>query len=108
MSGQSVATLTLTILADTTPELNEVTRVTLTGISENGVPSGGDQSRGATIITGQATSFITVTANDAPHGVVSWAVNATDTIEVEEMDSMVELVIIREFGTIGDIIISYM
>ena len=108
LSGQSVSTLTLTVLADTMPELNEVTRVSLTGISENGVPSGGDQSRGATIITGQSTSFITVTANDAPHGVVSWAVNTTNTAELEGVDSMIELVIVREFGTIGDIIISYM
>lgn len=103
-----MSTITLIVQADSIPELNEVSRVSLTGILENGVPPGGDPSRGATTVTGQITSFITVTANDAPHGVVMWTVNSTDTPEVDEMDTVIELSIVREFGTIGDIVISYM
>lgn len=107
-NGQFAAVITLTVRADNIPELNEVTRVSLTDIIENGVPPGGDQTRGASIVTGQATSFITVTANDAPHGVILWSANASTTAEVEGANSQVNLSIIREFGTIGDVVVSYM
>ena len=108
LNGQSAAVIALTVQADNIPELNEVTRVTLTQVVENGVPEGGDQMKGASIVTGQATSFITVTANDAPHGVILWSLNATTTTEVEGVNAQVNLNIIREFGTIGDVVVSYM
>lgn len=105
--GQATSSIVLTVHADNTPELNEDMRVVLTGVVENGVAPSGDQSKGATIVTGQATSFITVTANDAPHGVVIWSSNTSLVDEVEGMNSAVTLSLVREFGTIGDILVSY-
>ena len=104
--GVSSAFLTFTIKHDELPELNEVTTVTLTKITENGVPEGGDEDRGATLISGRSSSVITVSANDDPHGVFVWSFNHIE-VEEEELDSTVLLYILREFGTIGAVAINY-
>jgi len=106
--GVSVSTIVLLIQPDLFPELNEVTRVTLTGVLENGVAVGGDPTRGARLApAGQTTAVVTVQANDAPHGVVVWSPSVVMVTEEEEVDSVVQLTLIREFGSIGAIIISY-
>ena len=105
--GQSVATITLTVAADIAPELSEVTRVILTGVVENGVPPGGDQSRGAQILPSQREAVITIQANDAPHGVVVWSADVVTATEEDGVDSEVTLTLFREFGSIGMIVVSY-
>lgn len=105
--GVSSASITLTVSPDEVAELNEVTLVTLTDVVENGVPPSGDQTRGATIASGQSQAVITVQANDDPHGVVSWSPLIVRAEELEEMTNNVQLIIVREFGTVGAIIISY-
>ena len=95
------------ISPDTVPELNEVTMVTLTQIIDNGVPMGGDETKGATLNSDRTTAVVTVAANDDPHGVVVWLVNVTE-VEETEGNNIVSLTLLREFGSIGDISINFM
>lgn len=89
------------------PELNEVTVIALTEITENGVPPGGDNTRGAQILPAQRQAVITVQANDAPHGVVVWSASVVNVTEEDSTDNVVQLTLLREFGSIGAIIITY-
>lgn len=102
-----MATLTLFIASDDTPELNEVSMVILTDVVVNGVPSSGDQSKGARLASGQTVAVITVQANDDPHGVVTWSPLVIVAEEEEGRDNVVQLTLVREFGNTGAIIISY-
>lgn len=104
--GVSSDEILLYLAADSDPELQEESQVQLTEVTQNGVPEGGDPSRGATIVPGEDVAFITVSANDAPHGVVVWSVSNVSSAEVEGQDSTVSLTLIREFGTIGSIVVS--
>ena len=103
----SEGTITVTVHPDLLPELNEVTVVELTEITENGAPPGSDSTRGAQLVPGRTRSFITVQANDAPHGVLVWSTSRVAATEEDAVDSGVELTILREFGSIGAILISY-
>ena len=105
--GISEATITVTVHPDLFPELDEVTVIELTEITENGVPPGADSSRGARLIPGRTRSFITVQANDAPHGVLVWSTDRVAATEQNDSDSVMQLTILREFGSIGAILISY-
>lgn len=104
--GVSLQMIVLYITADVDPELEEVSRVELTQVLQNGVSEGGDDARGATIVQGEDVAFITVSANDAPHGVLVWSVSNISVVEMEGENSSLTLTLIREFGTIGDIVIS--
>ncbi len=107
IDGQSLSTITLTIAGDVQPELSETTIVSLTQVLANGVPEGGDLNRGATILPGREQAVVTVQASDAPHGVVSWLPAIVTVTEEEGVDSVVMLSLVREFGSIGAIIIEY-
>lgn len=105
--GVSVATIRLLISADNIAELDEVTTVTLTNVVENGVPTSGDQSRGARLALGRNQAVITVQANDDPHGVIAWSPTMVMADEVEGRNNVVEFTLVREFGAIGAVVISY-
>lgn len=105
--GVSSETIILYFEADNDPELEEESQVRLIQVLQNGVPEGGDMSRGAAIVQGEDIAFITVSANDAPHGVIVWSVVNVSSTEVEGQDSNLTLTLIREFGTIGSIVISF-
>lgn len=105
--GSSRAVIMLLITSDDTPELNEVTRVTLSDVVENGVPTSGDQTRGARLILTLSEAVITVQANDDPHGVVTWSPLMVMVEEEEGTDNVVQFTLVREFGTVGAIIVSY-
>ena len=104
--GVSSDDIVLYFAANSDPELQEESQVQLTEVSQNGVPKGGDASRGATIVPEEDIAFITVSANDVPHGVMIWSVSNVSSVEVEGQDSTISLALIREFGTIGNIVIS--
>ena len=105
--GASQTTINVTIHPDLLPELNEVTVIQLTDITDNGVPPGSDSTRGAQFLSGQTQAVITVQANDAPHGILVWSADRVAATEQDAVDSVVELTILREFGSIGSILISY-
>lgn len=75
-----LSTITLTILADDTPELSEVVTVTLTNITTEGV---GDPAKGATIDLQRHKSLITTLASDYPYGLVGWHTGSLFTRVVE-------------------------
>ncbi len=102
-----MATIMLTIQADTIAELNEVTTITLTNVVENGVTDSGDPSRGAGVIPGETEAVVTVQANDDPHGVVAWSPTLRRVQELEGVNGVYQLTIVRESGAIGAIVISY-
>lgn len=102
-----MATINLMVHSDTTPELDELTRVTLTGVTRSGVPDGTDPSRGAELIPGRTVAVVTIVANDAPHGVVVWSPEIVMLDEEDGVNSTVQLTLIREFGAIGAIAVSY-
>ena len=98
----SMATITLVFQPDTVPELNEVTRVRLTSATVQG--GGVYQPQ---LIAGRQEAVITVEANDAPHGVVSWSPIFVTATETNSVNNVIQLTLVREFGTIGSIVISY-
>ena len=100
--GVSTATITLVFQPDSVPELNEVTRVRLTSATVQG--GGANQPQ---LIAGRQEAVITVEANDAPHGVISWSPSLVTATETNGADSTVQLTLVREFGTIGSVVISY-
>lgn len=93
--------------ADSVPELNEVTTVSLTSIVESGIPGGTNQSRGARLLPGGTEAVITVQANDDPHGVISWFPVMVLVDEQEGSNNVLQLIIVREFGAVGAVIISF-
>lgn len=99
----------MTVVADSTPELEEVATITLTGVVRGGVAAGLDTTRGAKLISSQSASVITIEANDDPHGVVSWSPSSVSvkTPEAEGSDSVVRLTVVREFGTVGVLLVNY-
>ena len=100
--GTSTATITLVFQPDSVPELNEVTRVRLMSATVQG--GGVNQPQ---LIAGRQEAVITVEANDAPHGVISWSPTFVTTMETDGRDNTVQLTIVREFGTIGSVVIGY-
>lgn len=105
--GVSMATITLLIMSDDVSELNEVTMVTLTRVVESGVAMTGDEMRGARLAPGRNQAVITVQANDDPHGVVMWSPTLVMADEEEARNNVVEVTLVREYGAIGAVIISY-
>ena len=96
------------ITSDQTPEIGEVTRITLTSIIDNGVPEGGDQSKGASITSSRAVAVVTINANDDPFGSVAWSDFGGIVTGMErDSDSTVSLSVVRTLGTHGDIEITY-
>ena len=51
--------------------------------------------------------MITIQANDDPHGVIYWSSMMVLVDEEEGINTEVQLILIREFGDIGSIVISY-
>ncbi|KAM6148616.1 adhesion G-protein coupled receptor V1 [Erethizon dorsatum] len=102
--GQALSTITLTVLADDTPELSEVVTVTLTRITTEGV---GETSKGATIDLQRNKSVITTLASDSPYGLVGWHSGSlfTRVAEPTENVTILQLQIVRDKGLFGDIAI---
>ena len=105
--GVAEVIIILIVQPDLLPELNEETVIELTEITQNGVPPGSDESRGAQFIPGKTQSVVTVQANDAPHGVLVWSAARVEAAELDGVDGTVQLTILREFGSIGAILITY-
>jgi G-protein coupled receptor 98 len=108
-SGTNKTVLSLNILADTEPELQEMVIITLTDVVQGGVTGGSDMSKGAKLIPSQSASVITIEANDDPHGVISWSPSSllVKTPEIDGADSVVTLTVVREFGTVGVLLVNY-
>ena len=103
----TTANVTVFITSDNDPELNELTRLLLHQVLQNGVGSSGDPNRGA-IIGSSNVAVITTLANDDPYGVFTWSASTVEVAEPEEEElSSIQLTIIREFGRAGTVEVSY-
>ncbi|XP_033623594.1 adhesion G-protein coupled receptor V1 [Fukomys damarensis] len=102
--GEALSTITLTVLADNTPELSEVVTVTLTRITTEGVE---DTSRGATVDLQRNKSVIATLPSDSPYGLVGWHSGSllTRVAEPAENITVLLLQIVRDKGLFGDIAI---
>ena len=64
-------------------------------------------NRGAVLNSARVTAMLIIPANDDPHGVISWK----DTLVLSQEDSpkntTLSVYITRQFGFIGDIVVSY-
>ncbi|XP_004678196.1 PREDICTED: G-protein coupled receptor 98 [Condylura cristata] len=100
--GQALSTITLTVLADDSPELSEMVIVTLNHITTEGVV---DPSKGATIDQERNKSVITTLPNDSPYGLVGWHAESLfiSVAEPEENITILQLQIVRDKGLTGDI-----
>lgn len=67
--SQTVATISLTVLADNIPELAEKVAITLTDVITVGVV---DPSTRAVIDPQRARAEVTIKANGSPYGVIGW------------------------------------
>nr|XP_033775700.1 adhesion G-protein coupled receptor V1 [Geotrypetes seraphini] len=100
--GQALATITLTVLADSIAELTETVTLTLSSVSTDGVV---DPRRGAIIDRKRAKALLTILPNDSPYGVVGWHPDYffVKVTEPEGDSTVITLLITREQGFIGDI-----
>ncbi|KAJ8304146.1 hypothetical protein KUTeg_017729 [Tegillarca granosa] len=101
--GQSVATISLTILNDNLAELPEVTYIRLTEIMESGTTLPG---RGAQIGPNNVATLI-VQANDSPYGVVLWEKGQVMVSEPNGTDYTQVIYIVREQGKMGQLHVTY-
>lgn len=106
-AGVSSGSIALNVRADNVSELNEITTVSLTNIMESGFSASEDQSRGARLFPGRTEAFMTIQANDDPHGVIAWFPVTVLVDEQEGTDYELQLMLIRLFGDIGVVVISY-
>uniref|UniRef100_A0A8C4S4U8 Adhesion G-protein coupled receptor V1 n=1 Tax=Erpetoichthys calabaricus TaxID=27687 RepID=A0A8C4S4U8_ERPCA len=104
--GQVFATLSLTILADSLPELSETVTVNLTQVVTLGIQ---DPLRGALIDAERYKAEITILPSDSPYGVIGWHTDSFffTTQEPEGNPKNISLKIVREQGFVGDVIIYY-
>ncbi|XP_059825311.1 adhesion G-protein coupled receptor V1 [Hypanus sabinus] len=104
--GQSLATISLVVLADDIPEGAEFVTIMLVNVTTVDVR---DQAKGATIDSSKRNGVLTVLPNDSPYGVISWHRNSHNiSLQEPEFESTdVTLTIIREEGFVGDVIVQY-
>ena len=66
-----------------------------------------DVNRGAVLNTARVTAMLIIPANDDPHGVVSWKNTLIISQEDGPKNATLSVYIMRQFGLIGDIVVSY-
>lgn len=111
--GMTQASLSVMILGDAIPELDESLTVRLTNVelvppsSAGGLVMSGGTNDGAPVLGNIIESSLVIAANDDPQGVFSISGNdGNSTILVPE-PSAVTLRVTRERGSIGEVSISW-
>lgn len=66
-----------------------------------------DVNRGAVLNTARVTAMLIVPANDDPYGVISWKNTLIISQEDGPKNTTLSVYIMRQFGVIGDIVVSY-
>ena len=79
--------------------LYRLLRLTETGSS--------DANRGAVLNTARVTAMLIIPANDDPYGVISWKNTLIISQEDGPKDATLSVYIMRQYGVIGDIVVSY-
>uniref|UniRef100_A0A8C9WGZ3 Adhesion G-protein coupled receptor V1 n=1 Tax=Scleropages formosus TaxID=113540 RepID=A0A8C9WGZ3_SCLFO len=104
--SQAMATLMLTVLADTIPELAEKVTITLTNVTTVGAEN---ISKGAAINPQHVHALIVIQPNGSPYGVFGWHSESLHifTEEPEGRPNSIMLKIIREQGFVGDVAVHF-
>lgn len=64
-------------------------------------------NRGAVLNTARVTAMLIIPANDDPYGVISWKNTLIISQEDGPKNTTLSVYIMREFGLIGDVVVSY-
>ncbi|XP_065175877.1 adhesion G-protein coupled receptor V1-like [Sycon ciliatum] len=106
--GQLVASIPNSVRVDTTPEVAAPATLTLRNISTSGVSSVPAVGGAAELDSTMTTAVITLRASNMPHGQVAFAGSSLKrTVNEGSAEINVTFTIVREFGSIDDIIVTY-
>ncbi|XP_044225055.1 adhesion G-protein coupled receptor V1 isoform X2 [Thunnus albacares] len=104
--GQSVAIISLTVIADGVPELRESVTITLMDVTTVGLQ---DLQQAAVVDKQRAQALLTILPNGSPYGVIGWHLDSQFTLtqEPQRVPVNVTLSIVREQGSSGEVAIHY-
>ncbi|XP_031160888.2 adhesion G-protein coupled receptor V1 isoform X2 [Sander lucioperca] len=104
--GQSVAIISLTVIADGVPELRESVTIALMDVTTVGLQ---DLRQAAVIDKQRAQALLTILPNGSPYGVIGWHLDSQFTLtqEPQRVPVNVTLSIVREQGSAGEVEIHY-
>ncbi|KAF7200055.1 adhesion G-protein coupled receptor V1 isoform X2 [Nothobranchius furzeri] len=104
--GQTVAIISLAVVADGIPELRESVTVNLMGVTTLGLQ---DPQQAAVIDKKRAQAQLIILPNGSPYGVFGWHLDSqfTQTQEPLRTPVNVTLSIVREQGSSGEVAIHY-
>ncbi|KAM3610925.1 uncharacterized protein V6R79_010649 [Siganus canaliculatus] len=104
--GQSLAVISLAVIADGVPELSESVSIALMDVTTVGLQ---DLKQAAYIDKQRAQAQLTILPNGSPYGVIGWHLDSQFTLtqEPERIPVNVTLSIVREQGSSGDVEIHY-
>ncbi|XP_058231364.1 adhesion G-protein coupled receptor V1 isoform X3 [Hemibagrus wyckioides] len=104
--SQTVATISLTVLADSVPEVAEKVVIMLRDITTIGVT---DPSTRAVIDPRRSRAEVTIKANGSPYGVIGWHLDSQYfiTSEPPRSPSNITLSIVRDQGASGNVLVHY-
>ncbi|CAI9572523.1 unnamed protein product, partial [Staurois parvus] len=100
--GQTLTTITVTVLADSVAEMAETVMVILTKATTMNIK---DPNKGAILDPSRSKALLTILPNDSPHGIIGWNVNSSSVkvTEPEGNSTIITLQVTREQGLVGDI-----
>ncbi|XP_026177361.1 adhesion G-protein coupled receptor V1 isoform X2 [Mastacembelus armatus] len=104
--GQSVAIISLTVVADGVPELRENVTITLMDVNTLGLQ---DLRQAAVIDKQRAQALFIILPNGSPYGVIGWHLESqfASIKEPQRTPLNVTLSIIREQGSSGEVAVHY-
>ncbi|KAF7670351.1 hypothetical protein LDENG_00010120 [Lucifuga dentata] len=104
--SQSVATISLTVIADGVPELRESITIALMDVTTVGLE---DLQQAAVIDQQRARALLTILPNGSPYGVIGWHLDSqfTQTQEPQKSPINVTLSVVREQGSSGQVAVHY-
>uniref|UniRef100_A0A672JI01 Adhesion G-protein coupled receptor V1 n=1 Tax=Salarias fasciatus TaxID=181472 RepID=A0A672JI01_SALFA len=104
--GQTVAIISLAVIADGVPELSESVAITLLDVTTVGLQ---DLRQAAVIDKQWAQALLTILPNGSPYGVIGWHLDSQFTLTEEPQNGPlnVTLSIVREQGSSGEVAVHY-
>ncbi|KAM9393782.1 adhesion G-protein coupled receptor V1 [Pholidichthys leucotaenia] len=104
--GQTLAVISLAVIADGIPELSEHVSITLLDVTTVGLQN---LQQAAVIDKQRAQALLTILPNGSPYGVIGWHLDSQFTLTQEPQRTPVNvtLSIVREQGSSGDVAIHY-
>ncbi|MED6250420.1 Adhesion G-protein coupled receptor V1 [Ataeniobius toweri] len=104
--GQTVAIISIAIVADGLPELSESVVITIRDVTTLGLQN---MRQGAVIDRQRAQALLTILPNGSPYGVIGWHLDSLFTLTQEPQRTPVNvtLSVVREQGSSGEVVVHY-